>query len=115
MAKLTIDSLELTTIIGVLPFERQIKQKLWLDVCIHLDITEASAHDDLNKTLNYASLAEHLQKVAATSSDELIETFVMRLKEAMIQQYPQILAGKLILHKKGALPKARSVSIEIEW
>lgn len=115
MAKLTIEALELTTTIGALPFERQIKQKLWLDVSIHLDITAASTDDDLNKTLDYGNLAEHLRKIADESTFELIEALVNRLKEAIIQKYPQITSGKLKLHKNGAIPKARSVSIEIEW
>ena len=115
LAKLSIKALALTTRIGALPFEQQIEQTLWLDVELSLDIRQIAATDDLNQAVDYAQLAQMLQETAKTHHYQLIETLVSHLQQQIIKTYPQILAGKLSLQKKGALKQAQGVAIEVSW
>lgn len=114
-AKLTISSLAIKTTIGVFPFERQLKQTLLIDLTLCLDITQAALTDNIIDAINYDDVAKLLQKTAEETSYHLIEALAAHLQKVIIETYPQVEAGSLILHKKGAVSQAHGVSIALEW
>ncbi|MFN7096357.1 MAG: dihydroneopterin aldolase [Gammaproteobacteria bacterium] len=114
-SKISIQSLELSTTIGAYGWEQHIKQIVLLDLELYLDITNAAATDDLTQTLDYAGLVKFLQDTAAPARFQLLETLATFLQKKIVEHYPQIEAGKLCIHKPGALSTVKDVALEIVW
>ncbi|TWI56802.1 dihydroneopterin aldolase [Pseudomonas duriflava] len=113
MDKVFIEGLEVDTVIGVYDWEREIRQCLRLDVCMGWDIRPSAERDELDKTLNYAAVAERILAFAHQSSFQLVETFAERLAECLQKEFnlPWL---RLKITKPGAVPTAAGVGVEIE-
>jgi dihydroneopterin aldolase len=114
-AKLSIQGLKLTTTIGAYPWEQHIEQTILVDVDLWLDITKAAESDDLTHALDYAALAQLLQETVKGQKYKLLEALAAFLNKQIIKYYPQITAGKLTVHKPGALVNAKDVAVEVSW
>ena len=77
-----IKDLEFNTIIGILDFERRDKQLVRINCRIDYDYTESF--------LNYAEVAEHLEKEMDLKQFELIEEALLHFKSSLKQQFPLI-------------------------
>lgn len=108
-----IHDLRIETIIGIYPWERQIKQTLSLDLEMTTDIRKAAASDNINDTLNYKAVAKRLVELVENSQYQLVETLAERITEVILNEFavPQV---KLTLHKPGAVRGSRDVGIMIE-
>lgn len=113
MDSVFIEQLAVDTVIGVYDWERTITQRLLLDLCMAWDIRQAAAGDELEHTLDYAAVSEHILVFAAAQSFELVETFAERLAAELMQTFA-IPWLRLKITKPGAVPQARGVGVEIE-
>ncbi|AYN93167.1 dihydroneopterin aldolase [Pseudomonas sp. LTJR-52] len=113
MDKVFIEGLEVDTVIGVYDWEREIRQCLRLDVTMAWDIRSSAESDELDKTLNYAAVAERITAFAQQSSFQLVETFAERLASLLMQEF-QLPGLRLKITKPGAVPTAAGVGVEIE-
>ena len=68
MDKILISDLECDCIIGTLPHEREIKQKIILDLTISCDMKKAGKSDDLMDAIDYSSVESTLKESAESSS-----------------------------------------------
>ncbi|SEA52231.1 dihydroneopterin aldolase [Leifsonia sp. 21MFCrub1.1] len=86
---------------GVFDFERAEGQEFVVDVTAWLDLSVASASDDLAATVHYGELAEEV--VAAVERDpvDLIETVAERVAEAVLAHEP-VDAVEVTVHKPQA-------------
>lgn len=114
-SKLSIQRLQLKTTIGAYPWEQHIEQVVLMDLELWLDITQAVATDNLTDALDYANLAIFLQDSVKKAHFQLLEKLAVFLQQQLIEHYPQIHAGKIVVEKPGALTNAHNVSITIEW
>ena len=64
---------------GVYPFEREHGQVFLVDAVLELNTRAAAAGDDLDKTVNYAELAQRLHAVLTGEPVNLLETLAQRL------------------------------------
>ncbi len=112
MHKIFIQQLKVNTIIGVMPYERVIKQTVFLDLELFYDFSEAAKADELSKTINYAKLCEQVAQFCAQSSFELVETLADNLGNFILQNFPaqQI---NLTVHKPFAVKNTSSVGVSI--
>ncbi|WP_148253553.1 dihydroneopterin aldolase [Aidingimonas lacisalsi] len=113
MDRVLIEALGVETVIGVYDWERNIRQRLVLDLEMATDITSAATTDDLDKTLNYAAISEHITRFADSHSFSLVETFAERLCETLRQEY-DIEWLRLTVRKPGAIANADAVGVRIE-
>ena len=113
MDKVFIEQLAVNTVIGVCDWERTITQRLVLDLCMAWDIRQAATDDDLQYTLDYAAVSEHVLAFAARHQFELVETFAERLAAELMQTFG-IGGLRLKLTKPGAVPQAAGVGVIIE-
>ncbi|GGM20348.1 dihydroneopterin aldolase [Pseudomonas asuensis] len=113
MDKIFIEGLEVDTVIGVYDWEREIRQCLRLDVTMAWDIRPSADNDELDKTLNYAAVAERITTFAHQSSFQLVETFAERLASLLMREF-QLPGLRLKITKPGAVPTAAGVGVEIE-
>jgi 7,8-dihydroneopterin aldolase/epimerase/oxygenase len=69
---------------GVYGFERERGQTFRVDAVLELDTAPAAAGDDLEKTVNYAELAQALHAVLTGEPVDLLETLAQRLADVCL-------------------------------
>ena len=87
---------------GVLPAERELGQEFRADVTAWLDLSAASASDELADTINYAELAELAAGHLAGPALNLIEAVAGRIAEDAMERYLQLFAIEVTVHKPAA-------------
>lgn len=108
-----IHELQVETIIGVHPWERDMRRTLILDLELGIDIRPAAATDQLNDTLDYQRVAQRINEFAAASDFRLVETLGERIVELLCREF-DVPWLRLVLRKPGALREAREVGVVIE-
>ncbi len=113
MDKILIQQLKLETIIGLFPWEREVRQRLFVDIEIGADINDAAAKDDLDCTINYADVCDRVAALADDGKFKLIETFAEKIAALVLGEFAALWV-KVRVNKVDALPQVASVGVEIE-
>ncbi len=85
---------------GVLIAERQLGQIFVVDLTLHLDLSPASASDDLGLTVNYAHLAEEVHALIVGEPVRLLETLAERIAKVVL--IAPVVAVDVTVHKPQA-------------
>ncbi|MBD3894855.1 dihydroneopterin aldolase [Halomonas sp. ML-15] len=114
--RVIIEALAVETVIGVYDWEREIQQRLVLDLELATDIRAAAATDDIDLTLDYAAISQRIARFANEQSFALVETFAERLASVLHEEFA-ITRLALTVRKPGAVAAANAVGvcIEREW
>jgi len=102
-----IESLQIDAIIGLFDFEREREQQVSIDL-------EAVYIYDKKSFINYAALAEMIEKQIREERYFLLEEALIDLKEKISEAYPAIERLKLKIAKPNIL-KNCSVAIGHTW
>lgn len=86
---------------GVFDHEKRTGQPFIADVVLYRDVSAAAATDDLNLTVNYGEVAEHVKKTITDEQFELIETLADRMAASLLDRF-RLDAVEVTVHK----PKA---------
>ena len=86
---------------GVYDWERERGQTFRVDAVLELDTAPAAAGDDLEKTVNYAELAQRLHGVLTGEPVDLLETLAQRLADVCLAD-PLVDAVEITVHKPEA-------------
>lgn len=86
---------------GVYAWERERGQMFLADAVLELDTAAAAAADDLDRTVNYAELAQRLHAVLAGEPVNLLETLAQRLADVCLAA-PLVDAVEITVHKPDA-------------
>jgi 7,8-dihydroneopterin aldolase/epimerase/oxygenase len=86
---------------GVYDFERERGQMFRVDAVLELDTRPAAAGDDLDRTVNYAELAQQLYAVLSGEPVSLLETLAQRLADVCLAS-PLVGAVEITVHKPQA-------------
>ena len=86
---------------GVYAFERERGQMFRVDAVLEVDTRAAAVGDDLEKTVNYAELAQQLYAVLTGEPVNLLETLAQRLANVCLAD-PLVDAVEIIVHKPQA-------------
>jgi 7,8-dihydroneopterin aldolase/epimerase/oxygenase len=107
-----IQNLQLLASIGVFEWEKQLLQKLQLDVELLTDIRPAAASERLDQTLDYAAISQRLMQLAQSRHHDLIETLAESMAQCLLTEFntPQV---TLTLRKPGAVAAADTVGVRI--
>jgi dihydroneopterin aldolase/D-erythro-7,8-dihydroneopterin triphosphate epimerase len=100
-------------VLGVYPEERRKPRKVQMDVSLACDLRVAMHSDRLEDTLNYELVEAEVAAIAKQGKFFLIETLAERIAEACLRHKP-VRAVRVAVDKPGALPRTRSVAVEIE-
>jgi len=73
---------------GVTPAERQLGQKLIVDVELRLDLSQVGESDDLHQVVNYQKVYEQVRRVATKEEVNLLETIAHRIAERILASFP---------------------------
>jgi len=110
---LTLEDLQVETVIGTLDWERQIHQKLKLTLELGIDAKKAAQADQIEDALNYADVANRVIGYVEESEFQLIETLAENLSKHLFEHFP-IPWLRIQISKPGAVPKAKNVKLTIE-
>ncbi|TQV71862.1 dihydroneopterin aldolase [Exilibacterium tricleocarpae] len=108
-----IRDLQVETIIGIFDWEREVKQRVSLDLEMATDIRPAAQTDDIQHALDYKAVAKRLIAFIEDSQFQLVETLAEQVA-AIVRQEFGVSWLRLRLSKPGALRGSRDVGILIE-
>lgn len=108
MDKLLITGLRVTTQIGAHIWEKQIKQRLLIDLCIPMDF--ADCNDQLSATLDYDKLCQLITLEMEQQSFQLIESVANHLATLIKKEF-QVKELTITVHKPQAIANAQSISV----
>jgi 7,8-dihydroneopterin aldolase/epimerase/oxygenase len=86
---------------GVYAFERRQGQTFRCDAVLEVDTAPAAESDDLQRTVNYAELAQRLYTALSTEPVDLLETLAQRLADVCLA-YDRVEAVEITVHKPEA-------------
>lgn len=77
MDEIMIQNLAVNGVIGIFDWERNIKQKISMDICIGCDISKASISDNIQDAVDYKKISKSIIEFVSKSEFYLIEKFKM--------------------------------------
>lgn len=108
-----ISSLEIDTIIGINPEEKQNSQTVILDLEVTTNTLSCTKDDDLSKTINYQEIYDEVIKLVQNNSKQLIESLAEDIASFILDNF-SVSTVKVTLQKPNALKLAKSAGITIE-
>jgi dihydroneopterin aldolase len=107
-----VNGLTAECIIGLWDWERQVKQKLVIDLELETDIRKAAASERLEDTIDFERVSRRLVKYVEESNFHLVETLIDRLARIVLTEF-DVPAVRLRINKQGAVRDSRDVGIVI--
>ena len=108
-----IKNLQIECIIGIFDWEREVKQRVSIDLEMSTDIRPAAKTGDIAFALNYKSISKRVQQFVGDSEFLLVETMAEKVA-AIIREEFSVQWLRLRLSKPGALRAADDVGLIIE-
>lgn len=108
-----IEALEIETVIGIYDWERNIRQRVVLDIEMAFDNRKPAASDKIEDTVNYKAVAKRLIAFVGDAQFELVETLAEQCS-AIIRDEFGVPWVRLKLSKPGAVTGSRAVGVMIE-
>jgi dihydroneopterin aldolase len=87
---------------GVLPEEKTLGQKFFVDAYLGLPLRKAGETDDLRFSVNYGAVYESIKSVVANERFDLLEALAERLCNEIFDSYPQVTEVKIRVKKPEA-------------
>ena len=113
MDRVFIRGLEVSALIGVQDWEREVRQLVSLDVEMAADVVAAAAGDDIALALDYRSVAKRLAGFVEQSRFRLVETLAERAAELVMREFG-VAWLRLEVGKPGAVRGSREVGVVVE-
>ncbi|MEV5537968.1 dihydroneopterin aldolase [Saccharopolyspora shandongensis] len=99
--RITLTGLKVRGNHGVFDHEKRDGQDFFVDITVWIDLGEAAASDDLQKTLHYGELAERAAEIVAGPSRDLIETVAGEIADDVMTD-ERVHAAEVTIHKPSA-------------
>jgi dihydroneopterin aldolase len=112
--KISIRGIDVLGHHGVDAAEREVGQRLNIDLDLYLDLSEASSRDDIHKTINYEAVCKLVEKVAGDEEFLLLESLASEIGDKILERFGP--AGVAVRVTKLSLPiaiRVASVAVEI--
>ena len=113
MDKIFVKGLEVTCVIGVWEWERQIQQKLIIDLEMGWDISAAAQTDQLEDTLSYKDVAKKVSAYIIATKANLVERLAEGIATLLADEFG-VSGCRVKINKRGSVTGAKDVGVEIE-
>ncbi len=113
MDKIFITALTTEAVIGIYDWEREIKQRLEVDLEIWKDLRAAAASDAIEDTLNYKAVAKRVLAFVEASRFRLVEALAGEIARIVLEEF-EVARVRVTVHKPGAIRHSRDVGVVIE-
>jgi dihydroneopterin aldolase len=108
-----IEGLAVETVIGVYDWEREVSQRLLVDLEMAWDNRAPAASDDVADALDYAAVSQRVAGYLSETRPQLLETAAEGIAELLQKEFG-VRWLRLVIRKPGAVPAAASVGVSIE-
>ena len=112
-----IEALEIDTVIGIYDWERQITQKVVLDIEMAFDNRRPAASDDIVDTLNYKDVSKRLIAFVGESNFGLVESDYAWVTQHLLRTAQLHCQGRVVSVLEGGYDLsslARSVAAHVK-
>lgn len=111
-----IENLRLFGHHGVFPQERTVGNVFEFTITLCYDMERAASTDCVEHALNYASVIETVKEVSEIPS-ALLENLAQRIKDAIIERFPQVLSGSVCVAKPTPPvgEQLNKVAVTLQW
>ena len=113
MDRIFLTALSAETIIGIYDWEREVRQRVEVDLEMWVDLNAAVASDSIDDTLNYKLVAKRVLGFVQESRYRLVEALAGAIARILLAEFP-IARVRVTLHKPGAVRDSRDVGVIIE-
>ena len=113
MDKLFLRGFNLAVLIGVYEWERHAPQTVQLDIEIGLPAQRAAQSDDIQDTIDYAKVAEHIRAFIHEREFHLVETLAEQLAQLIFDHFSAIWV-QISAAKPGVVPGIERVGVTIQ-
>ncbi len=113
MDRIRIQEIEVNAIIGTLPHERTVKQKLIVSAELRGNFRAAALADDFTLTFDYSEAERIIADFVASSGFYLLEALAEHLTRKLLSM-KYVESVLLRIRKPGAPQIARGIELEIE-
>ena len=114
MDQVFLTALTADAIIGIYDWEREVRQRLEIDLELQVDLTAAIASDAIEDTLNYKSVAKRVLGFVQDSRFRLVEALAGEIARIVLAEFPAVARVRVTVHKPGAVRHSRDVGVAIE-
>jgi dihydroneopterin aldolase len=76
-----IKRMQFHTCHGALPHEKHVAQEFWVDLTLHVNLSQAGQTDRLRDTVNYAVVVSSVEEIMMGPPVKLLETLAFRIYE----------------------------------
>lgn len=113
MDRIILKDLRFRGIIGVHEWERLEAQEILVNLSLSVDLEKAGNSDDINDSVNYATIADKIKKLVETASRQTVEALARDIANCCLS-FPGVKRVRVRVEKPKALPFAGSVGVEIQ-
>lgn len=113
MDRIFLHGLNVDCVVGVWDWERQITQRIVIDLDMSIDNRKAAATDQLEDTLNYKKVAKAVITLVENSGFQLIETMAEEIAK-LVQETFGVAWIRVRINKGGAVKQVDNVGVQIE-
>ncbi len=111
--RIFLTALSAEAIIGIYDWEREVRQRIEIDLEIWVDLSAAANSDAIEDTLNYKSVAKRVLAFAEESRFRLVEALAGEIARIVLTEF-KVERVRVTLHKPGAIRHSRDVGVIVE-
>ena len=108
-----IRDLSIDAVIGVFGWERQVEQKIMVNLEMATDISQAAQTDDLAHTLDYKAISQRIRVLVQDNQPQLVETLIELIASTIMSEF-DIPWLRISIAKPGAVRGSAAVGVTIE-
>ncbi|MDW3096062.1 MAG: dihydroneopterin aldolase [Gammaproteobacteria bacterium] len=108
-----IRDLSMDAVIGVFGWERQVHQKITINLEMATDISKAAETDDLEYTLDYKAISQRIRVLVDENQPKLVETLIELIATTIMTEF-NIPWLRITIAKPGAVRGSAAVGVTIE-
>ena len=113
MDRIFITALTVEAVIGIYDWEREVKQRLEIDLEVWMDLRAAASSDAIEDTLNYKSVAKRVLAFVEASRYRLVEALAGEIARIVLEEF-RVARVRVTVHKPGAIRHSRDVGVIVE-
>jgi dihydroneopterin aldolase len=113
MDRIFLTALSAEAVIGIYDWEREVKQRLEIDLEMWMDLAAAAKSDAIEDTLNYKAVAKRVLAFVEASRFRLVEALAGEIARIVLDEF-RIDRVRVTVHKPGAIRHSRDVGVVIE-
>lgn len=111
--RIFVKGLESYCLIGIQGWEREVKQKVLVDLVMECDCAAAGASDQLDDALDYRAVSKRVLSLVGDSSFMLVEALAEAVAGAVLSDFPRADAVTVRVCKPGAVRWSETVGVEV--